>query len=113
MTIEGMAIFIIPTVSPMRTSTPIGHHGFVGREDVQQLRLGFHGFDGEIDLGNALPGLPQVVQNDAEEAVQQLLFDLGDIALNAAPKSFPMPPSSISRMGKTSEGFSSSTPLPS
>ena len=79
-----MAIFIMPTVSPMRTSTPIGNDRLVGRQNVQQLRLGLHRFDGEIHRGDALPGLAQIVQNDAEQAVQQFLLDLGDVALDGA-----------------------------
>ena len=79
-------------------------HGFVGRQQVQQLRLGLHALDGEIDVGDGFPGFPQILQDDAEQAVQQPLLDFGDVALDGG-RALPVPPSSISRMGKTSAGI--------
>ena len=48
------------------------------------MRLGLHRFDCEIDVGNRLPRLAQIVEDDPEQTVEQLLLDLGDVALNVA-----------------------------
>ena len=63
--------------------------------------------------GDALPGLAQVVQDDAEQAVQQLLLDFGDVALDGRRGSCRCRPAASRESGNTSEGLSSSTPLPS
>jgi hypothetical protein len=77
-----MAMFIMPTVSPMRTSTAIATTASFGARYVQQLRLGFHRGHGELDGRDHPPCFPQVLEDNAQQAVQQLLFDFGDVALN-------------------------------
>jgi hypothetical protein len=58
------------------------YHRFVGRQQMQQLWLGVHAFDGEIYVRDPFPGLPQILQNNAEQTVQQTLLDFRNVALD-------------------------------
>ncbi len=53
--------------------------GFAGRQHTEKLGLGFDRMNRELDGSHRLPGLFQVVQNDAEQAIEQFLFNFGDL----------------------------------
>jgi len=61
-------MFIIPTASPMRTSMPIDTTASLGASRCSNCGSVLHAFDGEIHVGDRFPGLPQILQDDPEEA---------------------------------------------
>src|SRR6266704_1402705 len=52
-------------------------HSLIGSQDLQQLRLGLAALYAEGDGGDSLPCLAQIVQDDAEQGVEDALLDLG------------------------------------
>ncbi len=52
------------------------HDGLVGRQDLEQLRLGFVTLDGEIQRRDGVPGGTQIMQDYAQQPFENALLDL-------------------------------------
>jgi hypothetical protein len=82
-TMEGMAMFVIPAASPhphfhapIETTASFGARLWSNCGSVSMFSI--------VIFRDAAPRLTLIVQNDAKEAVEQLLLDLGRFPLYAA-----------------------------
>ena len=105
-----MQKFIIPSTSPDLRLEGHEHDHLRGRHDLGELRVGLDLAEARAQVDDGGPGLAQVPEDAHDDALDDRVLDVGELAGELRPS--PWPPKSRSMIAKVTAGRSRGSPMP-